>query len=495
MKEFKQNSAITLIALIVTIIILLILAGITISQLTYSGLFSKTKIATNKSNYANAKEMITRLIYQAKIECYSQNKDITLVEISNCASDDTEIVLEKYYLEPNASKANNLQEPGEGNEIAGIIVKSRQYPDYHFLIGKSYQIEKITMKEIPESINDKSLILIADFEKNILNNSDKNQEKISDIKLNKESAELFIGDKLNLIANIEPISVTNKNLKWTTTNSNVITVSDDGQVSAIAEGTADVVCNSIDGNIERRCRISVVEGTEIRTRSDLENIKNNKAGNYRLMANIDLSESNWISIPSFSGTLNGNGYTISNMTIESLSSEMVSVPEGNKTCAGFFATLESDAKIYDLKFDNCNLLMKGLGSGERHTAGILAGGCKTAQTNISIERVGIIGGIVKNADVRGWLYTAALIGTQYGSNISYKDCYALDTIIENDFAQTGDVGTKVGGLVAITGDNGAVFERCYFAGQIFGYGKNNASSGYSAIAGNPRKNRFYKLLL
>ena len=45
MKNLKERKAITLIALVITIIILLILAGITISSLTNSGLFDKVKEA------------------------------------------------------------------------------------------------------------------------------------------------------------------------------------------------------------------------------------------------------------------------------------------------------------------------------------------------------------------------------------------------------------------------------------------------------------------
>ena len=44
-----KNKGITLVALVVTIILLLILAGITISSLTGSGLFENAKIAEQKA--------------------------------------------------------------------------------------------------------------------------------------------------------------------------------------------------------------------------------------------------------------------------------------------------------------------------------------------------------------------------------------------------------------------------------------------------------------
>ena len=55
MKEQKEDKGITLVALVITIIILLILAGITISQLTKSGLLEKTQKAKNKAEEARRK--------------------------------------------------------------------------------------------------------------------------------------------------------------------------------------------------------------------------------------------------------------------------------------------------------------------------------------------------------------------------------------------------------------------------------------------------------
>ena len=50
--KFKRKSGITLISLVLTIIILLILAGITISSLTNTGIFRKAKEAKEKTQAA-----------------------------------------------------------------------------------------------------------------------------------------------------------------------------------------------------------------------------------------------------------------------------------------------------------------------------------------------------------------------------------------------------------------------------------------------------------
>jgi len=66
----KNTKGITLVALVITIIILLILAGITISQLTGSGLFENAKLAEQKSEEAEEKEDQTLADYENKIGKY-----------------------------------------------------------------------------------------------------------------------------------------------------------------------------------------------------------------------------------------------------------------------------------------------------------------------------------------------------------------------------------------------------------------------------------------
>ena len=52
----RRNNGITLVAIIVTVIILLILAGISIEQLTGNGLFEKAKMAKEKQENAEIEE-------------------------------------------------------------------------------------------------------------------------------------------------------------------------------------------------------------------------------------------------------------------------------------------------------------------------------------------------------------------------------------------------------------------------------------------------------
>ena len=58
-KKLKNNTGITLIALVVTVIILLILSGVTISAITgENGILKKAKLAKEISETSNEKESI-----------------------------------------------------------------------------------------------------------------------------------------------------------------------------------------------------------------------------------------------------------------------------------------------------------------------------------------------------------------------------------------------------------------------------------------------------
>lgn len=72
--KIKREKGITLVALVITIIILLILAGISISALTNTGLFLKAKEAKQKSEISAEKEIIQLNILSTDIDKYSKKR-------------------------------------------------------------------------------------------------------------------------------------------------------------------------------------------------------------------------------------------------------------------------------------------------------------------------------------------------------------------------------------------------------------------------------------
>ena len=77
MKE-KSNRGITLVALVITIVILLILAGISIQAINNTGLFANAKKAKEKSMEGQLKEEISLAIQSIQVEEISKGNGVTL---------------------------------------------------------------------------------------------------------------------------------------------------------------------------------------------------------------------------------------------------------------------------------------------------------------------------------------------------------------------------------------------------------------------------------
>ena len=79
--NFEKNAGITLIALVITIVILLVLAGITISMLTgQNEILRRTSEAKDKTEEAQIEEKINLAISAMKIEYWQSNKKQTMKE-------------------------------------------------------------------------------------------------------------------------------------------------------------------------------------------------------------------------------------------------------------------------------------------------------------------------------------------------------------------------------------------------------------------------------
>lgn len=80
---------------------------------------------------------------------------------------------------------------------------------------------------------------------------------VTGISLNKTSTSIFVGDTETLVANITPEDATNKNVTWSSSNTNVASVSSSGVVTAKAEGTATITAKTVDGNKIATCTVTV----------------------------------------------------------------------------------------------------------------------------------------------------------------------------------------------------------------------------------------------
>lgn len=81
---------------------------------------------------------------------------------------------------------------------------------------------------------------------------------VSNITLNQASAELNIGENIQLTATVLPENADNKNITWSSSNTDIATVDANGKVTAKSVGDANIIATSCDGtNVKAVCTIKV----------------------------------------------------------------------------------------------------------------------------------------------------------------------------------------------------------------------------------------------
>ena len=218
------------------------------------------------------------------------------------------------------------------------------------------------------------------------------------------------------------------------------------------------------GFIQQITRLSeeeaVAQGyTVIKTAQDLDNIRNDLDGKYILMNDIDLSSyANWDPIGdvdtgiAFSGTLDGNGYVVKNLTINS----------PTKNFAGLFLGIGDGTlgvgEVKNLGLENVDVRI------ESNTSDISVGALAASSTGI-ISNCYISGGI------KGEDFTGGIVGMNAGT---ISDC-SSSAVVTGDKNYTGGiVGYNIQGTITnsyskgtISGVNSGGIVGCSYEGNIF----------------------------
>lgn len=88
-----------------------------------------------------------------------------------------------------------------------------------------------------------------------------NAVAVTGITLDKETVQLKVGKTTKLTATVEPDNATDKTVVWSSGDETVATVSEDGTVTAVAEGTATITAGTPDGAQTATCTVTVVAAT------------------------------------------------------------------------------------------------------------------------------------------------------------------------------------------------------------------------------------------
>ena len=183
--NLKNAKGVTLIALVITIIVLLILAGVVLNTvLGNDGIIAKAQLAKEKNNYKSAKEIVEMKLLEIQTDCVDEKKEYNIEEIAIKLKEDGEILIEKYFNEETAKVKEGIGE--KPAKLKGIVVSVDSYENYKkykFLIGKSGKIEKIIEGEITETTKEEDFKNIQEYEKEVygekIDVNTENEENVS----------------------------------------------------------------------------------------------------------------------------------------------------------------------------------------------------------------------------------------------------------------------------------------------------------------------------
>lgn len=147
-KNIKNKKGITLIALVITIIILLIFAGISIAELNKNGILGKAQIAKEENQKQTATETINLKITNIQILSYSEKQELPNLQYladQLCEDNDIEYVIKE------SKKQASLNKIDVSNSNS-IFTKLKSYP-YEFEINSQLQLASIDGIKVSNNTN------------------------------------------------------------------------------------------------------------------------------------------------------------------------------------------------------------------------------------------------------------------------------------------------------------------------------------------------------
>ena len=161
-KDYKKKSrGITLIALIVTIIVLIILAGIAISMLTGdNNILRNSTEAREETRKSTAMEIMTLKITGIEMQSYAEKQRMpTLNEVADLLETDGDIKSVK-----RVQETASIAEYNSETSLKSIITVLNEYPSYEFEINSKLRLAKINGEKIAET--DANTITLTEEELN-----------------------------------------------------------------------------------------------------------------------------------------------------------------------------------------------------------------------------------------------------------------------------------------------------------------------------------------
>ena len=193
----------------------------------------KTVVTATTSNgiYKNVEVMVTKRVVSVT-DIHFQDKELSMV-----VGDHKKL---EYYIGPLEATDKSVKIDYDQNYI--------NIDDDGNITAKRAGKVIVTITSIDSNISDTMTV-------NIINPV----VKVNSITLNKSNISLRVGDTSNIVATISPSNVTNKNVIWSSNNTKVATVDNNGKVKATGVGNAIITVTSKENStVKSSCMVTVV---------------------------------------------------------------------------------------------------------------------------------------------------------------------------------------------------------------------------------------------
>ncbi len=157
---------------------------------------------------------------------------------------------------------------GEEIVYVDLNLENNKYQELGFIAEDSNGVDFSNHVSIIGNVNDnetgvyeiKYVLKIDDFEKTLIRKVYV-EKFINELSLNEDNVSMYVNDTKELIASYNPYEVTNKDLFWSSSDDNIVTVNN-GSIVAKHEGTAIISVKTIN-NIESKCMVNVSKKKDV----------------------------------------------------------------------------------------------------------------------------------------------------------------------------------------------------------------------------------------
>ena len=309
MKKITKNNGITLIALVITIIVLLILAGITLRIALNGGILNKSQTAVNKYSEESAREKLSLAIFNYKMgvitgEAGTGENQKTLndyiIEIDGQLSEAEdskyyEVELDGYLFWVDKETLEIISK-GPSNPVPPTNIKFSSDTDEanigeEKILSLEREPQNASMKYLKWSVDNEEIatikngVLIGKKEGTVIVTVTSTEDatvtanctvtikavELTGISLNKQSTTISVGKTETLEIKYEPANATYKDITWSTDDSKIATIDKNtGLITGIKAGTTKIIATSVKyPTIKAECEVTIEQVLSIENEAQL----------------------------------------------------------------------------------------------------------------------------------------------------------------------------------------------------------------------------------